>query len=54
MISVRAAAERKGVHVHTIHQAVKRGEIIGVKVGPHWQIDEDSLKNWNRRIRRLG
>jgi excisionase family DNA binding protein len=54
MISATAAAERKGVHLHTIHTAVKRGEIVAVKVGVHWQIDEDSLKNWKRKNRRLG
>jgi excisionase family DNA binding protein len=54
VISARAAAERKGVDLHTIHMAIKRGEIIAVKVGVRWQIDEESIKDWKRKNRRLG
>jgi hypothetical protein len=59
-IPVAAAAQRLGIGREQVRVLVKEGVLVKIpipgKTGPHqrYHIDEDSLKNYQKKYRRAG
>jgi len=44
--TVTGAARAAGIHRSTLNSAVERGELIAVKIGDLWIVDQDDVDRW--------
>jgi len=50
--TAKEAADRLGVGVNAVQQAIHRGRLLAVKRGVQWFIDRKELSRWEKARRR--
>lgn len=54
LMSVRAAAERLGIHANTVRRLIARGDLPHVQIGSRILLDPADVEEFVERGRRIG
>jgi len=53
-LTISQAAQLGGYHPETVRKLVRVGVLIGRKYGPLWQVSRKSLRDYTRKVGKLG